>query len=243
MAEATGSGSLNEVGSIDSTVLVDTTLGMSVGTYTGTTSAATIGHGLGVAPELVIVKSLGSAYGWYVYHTGLAANTYYLRLDTNAAESSGGATIFNSTSPTSTVFSIGTNSEINSVEKYGFMAFADSQFISIGSYQGNGNADGTFIPTLNSLGVPIQPVWTLIKNIDSAQSWWIRDTVRNPYNIITSELHPDLNNAEYQSATMDIVTGGIKQRVSSDSNSSATFIYMAIGTPIIDTAGRIIAGR
>jgi hypothetical protein len=79
--------------------------------------------------------------------------------------------------------------------------------------------------------------------MDHTQSWWIRDTARNPYNVVNKELYPDLTNAEATSASMDIVTGGIKQRVSSDSNSSYTYIYMAIGTPIIDTDGRIIAGR
>jgi hypothetical protein len=79
--------------------------------------------------------------------------------------------------------------------------------------------------------------------MDHSQSWWIRDTVRSPYNVINRELYPDLNNAGAGSSAMDIVTGGIKQRSSSDSNSSYTYIYMAIGTPIIDTDGRIITGR
>ena len=245
MMEATGSGSLNEVGSINSTVLVDTTLGMSVGTYTGTTSAATIGHGLGTTPSLVIVKSMGSGYGWYVLHADLTANTYYLRLDTNAAESSGGATIFNSTSPTSTVFSIGTNSEINSAEKYTFMAFAPSQFLSLGSYINNNNANGTFVPTVNSSNIPMQPVWVLTKTFSAGTSnWFINDVARIGYNVDNNSLYPNDTSAEATSDVMDIVTGGFKLRTASDPNYlTRTTIYMAIGTPIIDTAGRIIAGR
>ena len=192
----------------------------------------------------MIVKSVDSGYGWYVYHSDLTANTYYLRLDTNAAESSGGATIFNSTSPTSTVFSIGTNSEINSAEEYMFMAFAPSQFISIGSYLGNGNANGTSIPFVNSLGVPLSPKWVLAKNYEEVYGWFIVDQQTSPYNVRDKYLDPATTAAEATSNNFDFVTGGAKFRNTGGwNNTDKGVIYLAIGTPIIDTAGRIIAGR
>jgi hypothetical protein len=128
------------------------------------------------------------------------------------------------------------------------MAFAPSQFTSIGSYTGNGNADGTFIPTVNSLGVPIQPAWVIFKATDLAtRSWFINDNKRNGNgNPIERYLQPNstLVDAEDTSPN-DFVTGGIKARGSGTSynNSGTNYVYMAFGTPIIDVDGRIITGR
>ena len=123
-------------------------------------------------------------------------------------------------------------------------AFAPSQFISIGGYEGNGNGNGAFIPTLNSLGVPIQPTWMLIKNMDTTGSWGIFDTSRSPTNQGNKNIYPNLTNAEDTGNAFDFVTGGFKQRSGSAfTNVANTFVYMAIGTPIIDVDGRIIAGR
>ena len=241
------SGSANTAGSVNTTsTLDDTKLGLSISQFEcpDNSSNFTIGHGLGAIPKVVLLKSLDdSSYNWSVFHASTMDNQDYLKLNTNSAQVDNGADLWGAAVPTSTLIGITANVAVAKNTTCVSYAFADSQFISIGSYKGNANANGTFRPTLNSLGIPIQPVWVLIKNTASAQSWWIRDTVRNPFNIVTAELHPDLNNAEYQSSTMDIVTGGLKQRVSSDSNADAIFVYMAIGTPLIDTDGRIIAGR
>jgi hypothetical protein len=244
MMEATGSGSSNTDGTINTiSTLVDTTLGMSISTYTGTGNTATVGHGLGVTPDFVVIKVIDTAaQGGYGSFPKTMTENYNLYINGNGAQDAGDA--FDTSENSSTVVGLtgASNGTNGSGRKYVMYAFATSQFISIGSYEGNGNANGTFCPTLNSLGVPIQPVWVLLKSIDHTQSWWIRDTVRSPYNVINRELYPDLNNAGASSNAMDIVTGGIKQRVSSDSNSSYTYVYMAIGTPIIDTDGRIVGG-
>ena len=84
----------------------------------------------------------------------------------------------------------------------------------------------------------------LIKSMDHTQSWFLRDTARNPSNPITKDVYPDLGaQAEATGASMDIVRGGMKQRVSSDSNSAYTYVYMAIGHPIISADGLIKEGR
>jgi len=248
MIENTGSGASNEAGSINTTsTLVDTTLGLSISTYTGTGSNATVGHGLGVAPEMIIVKRTDSASGWYVQHTGMLA-TQFLELNSTGTATAN-ASVWNSTFPTSTVFNIGTNAVTNaSSATYLALCFAPSQFISIGSYIGNGNANGFFTPTLNSLGVPIQPVWTLIKATDLAtRSWYLTDNKRNGNgNPIDRYLAANLTNVDADDSTPnDFVTGGIKGRGSGTSynNSGTTYTYMAMGTPIIDVDGRIIAGR
>jgi hypothetical protein len=131
--ETTGSGSSNEDGSINTTAtLVDTTSGISISTYTGTGVAATIGHGLGVAPSLIIVKCLNDAVGagqghFYVYHGAMASDpeTDYMLLNTTAAKVDSNA-IWNDTAPTSTVFSIGTGVGVNeSSNTYISYAFAE----------------------------------------------------------------------------------------------------------------------
>ena len=248
MMEATGSGSSNEDGSINTTAtLVDTTLGMSISTYTGTGSNATVGHGLGVAPEVIIVKEItGGASNWQVYNKSIG-NTKVLYLNLAIAAATDSA--FQDTSPTSSVFSIGTGGDINgSGNTYIAYCFAPSQFIAMGSYTGNENVNGPFVPTLNSLGVPIQPVWVMVKNTAQSRSWNITDTARNPYNVANYILEADTTTAQQTGSdtlwNMDIVTGGFKLRSSHEtSNGAEELIYLAIGTPIIDTDGKIIAGR
>ena len=108
---ANGAGSLNEVGSIDSTVSVNTTSGFSACKFTGTGSTATIGHGLGVTPSMIIFKNLDSAVDWRVYHEAIG-NTHRLCLNDNSA-STDDDSAFNDTSPTSTLFTVGGSSSTN----------------------------------------------------------------------------------------------------------------------------------
>jgi hypothetical protein len=244
MFENTGSGASNEDGSINTTsTLVDTTLGMSISTYTGTGANATLGHGLGVVPEMVICKGLDTVNHWVVYHKALG-NTSALLLNATNAKQSADAKWWNNTTPTSSLVSLGTAGDSNASTKLFVMyAFAPSQFISIGSYEGNGNADGSFIPTLNSLGVPIQPVWAMTKSADSTSEWDIYDNKRLGYNVENAHLDANATTVESTADNLDIVTGGLKMRIATDPNVAETYVYMAIGTPIIDTDGRIIAGR
>ena len=244
MIEATGTGSSNEDGTINTTsTLVDTTLGLSVSKYTGTGSNATVGHGLGVAPNMMLIKNLGTTDNWSVYY---GDNTDYIVLNT-AAGTVDDATMWNDTSPTSSVFSIGSNHQVNaSSETYIAYCFANSQFISVGTFTGNENANGTFVPTVNSLSIPIQPSFVLIKNSVQSRSWVVWDKVRSPFNVSQNILEWDFAQAEQTGSTyyLDIVTGGFKPRGTHEMlNGAETMIYLAIGTPLIDTDGRIIAGR
>jgi len=114
---AGGSNATNTAGTITSTVRANTTSGFSIVTYTGTGSAGTIGHGLGAAPQMIIVKNRNtSSYGWFVWHTafGAASNTDYINLNLTDAKGSGGAvSMWNTTMPTSSVFSVGTYGGVN----------------------------------------------------------------------------------------------------------------------------------
>jgi len=245
--QTTGSGSSNTDGTINTTsTLVDTNLGLSISEYTGTGANATIGHGLGVAPTFVIIKRYNSAgHNWIVgVNSGPVDFTDRAILQLNQAFADS-ATEFNDTNPTSSVISLGSSSDTNSSSQpHICYAFAPSQFTSIGSYTGNGNENGPFVPTVNSLGISIQPAWVMIKRTDAANNWCMRDIVRDIDNPNEKELDADLSNAEITNSDLDITTGGFKLRANDNifNASSGTYVYLAFGTPMIDVDGRIITG-
>jgi hypothetical protein len=221
-----GTNTSNTSGTITSTVSVNATAGFSVVTYTGTGAAATVGHGLGVAPKMIIVKSrsLGTEH-WAVYHTSLG-NTQYILLNlTNAASSA--ANLWNNTTPTSSVFSILTNSTVNtSAATYVAYCWAEiAGFSKFGSYTGNGSTDGPFV----YLG--FRPKFVLIKRTDSATNWYLFDTSRDTYNVMKNELLPNSTNAEADNTRhIDTLSNGFKIRndnVGQINANGGTFIYMA----------------
>jgi hypothetical protein len=224
--KANGAGVTNTAGSITSSVSANTTSGFSVVTYTGTGANATVGHGLGVAPQMVIVKQRnGIATYWCVYHTSLASG-YAVYLNATFAAGSDPGT-FNSTAPTSSVFSIGTstatNTNTNTYVAYCFAPIAG--YSAFGSYTGNGSADGPFV----YLG--FRPRYILAKRTDSTGNWLIYDTTRDTFNGMDDELCADLSGAETTAAGIrwDALSNGIKMRNSGAglNASGGTYIYMA----------------
>jgi hypothetical protein len=222
---AGGSTVTNTSGSISSQVRASTTAGFSVVTYTGTGANATVGHGLGVAPRMIITKVRSTTNPWYSYHASLGAGSRIQLNETSAATASG---LWQSTSPTSTVFSISSDVEINGSGRtfvaYCFAAVAG--YSAFGSYTGNGSSDGPFV----YLG--FRPRYILIKQSSaSGQDWQVQDTSREPYNSSTrSVLFPDLSNAEItDSFPTDFLSNGFKIRNSGSGNNSsgATYIYAA----------------
>ena len=216
--------SSNTNGSITSTVSVGATQGFSVVTYTGTGANATVGHGLGVAPNMIIVKERSAVRGWPVYHSSLTSATYYVDLQTTQAQTSG-ATIWNSTAPTSSVFSIGTDTGTNqSTGTYVAYCFAAVKgFSAFGSYTGNGSSDGPFV----YLG--FRPRFIMVKRTDTTGDWWIWDSARNTFNVMTYYLAPNRSDAEFTANTIDFLSNGFKFRDSSSgwNASGGTYIYMA----------------
>jgi hypothetical protein len=225
--KANGAGVSNTAGSITSTVSANATAGISVVTYTGNGSAsATVGHGLGVAPKMIIVKSRSNAYGWNVYHSSLGAGAYINLNATTGSQSS--TTPWANTSPASTVFTIGTtgtgwNNENNVT--YVAYCFAEiAGFSKFGSYTGNGSTDGPFVFT------GFRPRFVFVKRTDTTGDWVIHDTARSPYNQANAVLYPNLSNAEDTSFNqIDILSNGFKCR-STNTNTNAsggTYVFMA----------------
>lgn len=201
----------------------NTTAGFSIVTYAGTGANATVGHGLGVAPKMVIVKARqpanGSNRGWYVYHSALA-NTEVLQLDSTAAKVTGATTYWNSTSPTSSVFSLGTENNVNNATggatPYVALCFAEIEGYSKAfSAYGNGSADGVFIP------LPFLMRWGIFKmtGATGAGNWYVFDIDRETGNVMINPLWPNLSNAETPNAiySIDIVCNGIKIRTTAGS--------------------------
>jgi hypothetical protein len=216
----------NTAGTITSSVRANASAGFSVATYTGTGANATVGHGLGVAPSLIIVKCRSAANDWAVYHAANTSDpkTDYLLLNSTAATADDN-TYWNDTAPTSTVFSIGTNADVNtSTATYVAYCFAPvAGYSAFGSYTGNGSADGSFVYT------GMRSRWIMIKRTDTTSNWTIIDTAREGYNVDNDPLYPNLADAEGTTDLADILSNGFKLR-STDASvnaSSGTYVYAA----------------
>jgi hypothetical protein len=224
---AGGSNATNTSGTITSTVRANTTAGFSIVTWTGNGTNATVGHGLGAVPSMIIVKRRDTgASGWSVYFTTLAAGNI-LSLQSTAASTSS-PTRFTTTLPTSTVFSIGTDSDLNAnggtYVAYCFAAVAG--YSAFGSYAGNGSTDGPFI----YLG--FRPRWVMIKRTDSTNNWVMYDTSRDTYNAIVNTLAADSANSESTFGSgynIDFLSNGFKPRntTGAQNASGGTYIYAA----------------
>jgi hypothetical protein len=226
---AGGSTVTNTSGTISSQVRANPTAGFSVVTYTGTGTAATIGHGLGVAPSMMIIKSRPTAStSWIVYHSSISP-TNLLTLQTTAAQQNL-PLYFNSTAPTSSVFSIGsaantgTDLNVNGSTYVAYCFAAVAGYSAFGSYTGNGSADGVFV----YLGFRAR--FLMIKRTDSASGWVMLDTARDTYNDVDNYLYANSSAANAGSSNvLDINSNGFKIRNSwTDINASGgTYVYMA----------------
>jgi len=226
--KANGSGSANGDGSISSTVSVDTTSGFSIIQYTGNgSSGATIGHGLGVVPKVVIVKlTSGSGYDWGVYHASLG-NTKNLRLNLTDAEATSTA-FWNDTTPSSSLVTLGNNATVNgSGSTYIAYCFAEKQgYSKFGSYVGNGFANGTFVYT------GFKPAFVMSKYASGGGtgSWHMYDNKRKGYNTENDYVQANTTSTENSDTDqVDLLSNGFKWRANgSETNTNGgTMIYMA----------------
>ena len=229
-------GSSNTNGSIDTTTTsVNTTAGISLGKFTATGSAATVGHGLGVAPAMIIVKRTSATADWQVYHKSLTA-THYLEFSQPQASAAAGGTRWNDTEPTSSVFSIG--NEWNNGSELMAYCFAEIKgFSSFGKYTGNGNANGAFIYT------GFKPAMVISKTTGSGD-WRIFDNKRNTINPTNAILYPSDPAAEGTETFGDFLSNGFKLRSANSNSNGQDYVYMAfaeepfVGTTNIPTTGK-----
>ena len=220
--KANGAGVTNTAGSITSNVSANTTAGFSVVTYTGTGANATVGHGLGVAPKMVIVKMRVAGGAWCTYHASVGATGALFLDQTGAANTS--ATYWNNTAPASSVFTIGTNGNVNQAQNFVAYCFSEvAGYSKFGSYTGNGSADGPFV------FCGFRPRYVLIRDTGVAD-WDIQDTARSPFNTSKERLWANLSSAEVVSTyDIDFLSNGFKIRSTNpDTNSNGgTKIFAA----------------
>ena len=230
--KGSGSTSSNSSGTITSTVDVNATAGFSIGSYTGTGSAATIGHGLGVKPEVIIIKNRtdSSSSYWSVYHhnsfvSAADPNMIYLN-DTNGKRDDTNV-LGTSVTINSTVFSVGDyNGSNGNGDNMVFYCFSGIPgYSKFGTYEGINNADGPYV----HLG--FRPEFLLIKNIDSDARPWILKTSKIPgYNPNPNWVQTNSNAAEATNEYTDIdfLSNGFKLRQNgSYTNNTVSYIYLA----------------
>ena len=235
--KANGLGSSNTDGTINSIYTsANTTSGFSIVTYTGNaTQTQTVGHGLGVAPKLIIFKSSTSTEDWSICCPSVLGVDGRLTLNTTAANSIGDNTFWNSTAPSSTLFSLGNNSRANaSGQTIVAYCFAEKQgFSKFGSYKGLGGSGEPFIYT------GFKPAFIITRNITSAVNWGMFDDKRNPFNVVQNVLLPDNSAAETTGTAkhFDFLSNGFK--VKNDSlqynGNNENHIYMAFGQTLVGT--------
>ena len=221
------------------TYQANTSGGFSIVRYIGTGAIGTVQHGLGAKPDWIMIKRLESADNMSVYHSTLTA-THRLRINLTSAQQDTDS-IFNDTEPTSSVFTLKTNNEVNG-DGEAYVAYcwtAIKGYSKFGSYTGNGDADGPVIYT------GFKPAWIMVKRYDSTNSWVIRDFKRSGAesgNPRQRALFADLSNQESNSTdyNFDFLSNGFKQRNANgiDNADGGTYVYFAFAeSPLVSSQG------
>ena len=242
-----GTTSSNSDGNIASTVQANTTAGFSIVTFTGNgNNDATIGHGLGTTPAMIITKNRDDSVLWRVWHQNLTS-TNVLFLNENFAQTapSGHSNGYIKTVGSSTYSVYQGNSDTNGVngssDDMVAYCFAEKQgYLKIGSYEANNNTDGPFVYT------GFKPSLLILKAIDQTGNWFIFDNTRDTDNAVSQILYPDSNAAEGSAAVLDFVSNGVKIRNSGSGgiNHSGTYIYMAFAeNPFVSSKGVPVTAR
>jgi len=212
--------------SIASTTQANQTAGFSIVQYTGTGSAGTVAHGLSAAPTMIAVKNLGDSASWYVYMNVTRAaspNTYYMRFDSDDSQSQTGA-VWNDTTPTSSVFTVGGEDTSNkNTKNYVAYCWTDIPGYSrVGTFNGNANADGSFVYT------GFRPQWLMIKGLDVGNGWTVWDSARSVRNPLDTALFWNTTGADDTGNTIDFLSNGFKPRsTNADFNGSNIYGYLA----------------
>jgi hypothetical protein len=217
----------NTAGTITTQVRASPTAGISVVTYTGTLAGSTIGHGLGAAPRMVIIKNQGTigTQEWLVGHASIGWGSYLLLSSTNLRVVASNR--WNNTDPTSTVITLGSIPNSNT-EKYVAYCFAEiNGFSKFGSYLSNNATDGPFVYT------GFRPRWLMVKRAIAASGtggWFMYDAERNTYNVMDQYMFAESTSGDATLAVFDFTSNGFKIRsnnVHVNTTAGDTYIYMA----------------
>jgi hypothetical protein len=214
------------------------TAGFDIVTYTGNgTDDTDISHNLSAVPKMIIVKNRDAADAWQMYHGAntSAPETDYLVLNDSAATADA-VDRWSDEAPTSSVFTLGDGAEVNTdTENYIAYCFAPKQgYSAMGSYIGNGNADGTFVFT------GMRPAMVILKKTSGAALYYLHDNKRNPYNVMDKRLYIDNPAVEASANELDFLSNGFKLRsTETDINGSgSSYVYMVWAeAPFVNSNG------
>ena len=235
--KAGGSGSANTTGTINSTVSANTTAGFSIVTYTGNgSSGATVGHGLGVAPEVVLIKKRNGGDPWTMLHPNVQA-TKYMRLDTDTGEVNDN--VFYNTRAGNDVFTVDSDGQVNGNGDT-FVAYCFKKkngFFTTYEYTGNGSTNGPFLYT------GFKPAFVIIKRKTSTNDWFMFDNKTSPINTTNAYLRANTNGAAGSYDWLDFVSNGIKIRNTSsgaNSNNETYLVFAWAEEPLVANVGQSI---
>ena len=206
--------------------------GLDIVSYTGNATARTIAHNLSAVPKMMIFKNRARGDNWDTYHVGVGNTKAWFLNSTSTPDDQ--TVYFNDTDPTSSVFTIGNNTSLNAnTEACIAYVFADVQgFSKFGTYEGNGNADGTFVYT------GFKPAWLLAKSIDSTAGAYIIPSLKTWVNGDTYFQYVYTNTTESNAAFVDFHSNGFKLRKNDDINNAETYIYAAFAeSPFVNSNG------
>ena len=209
---------------------INATAGFGIYKYTGnSTSGANIAHGLGKVPTMIMVKRLDSNKEWQIYHEAMG-NTKWMEFTNGTPQT--GTSRWNDTSPTSTLFYLGNDSDVNS-SSHSYIAYVFCDVVGyskMSSYNGNSSGNGPFVYT------GFKPVFLITKKTSGSYHWNMNDTARDPYNVAEKRLYPSASSTEATSSNyyVDFLSNGFKIRTSHASiNDDAEYIYMAFGQSLV----------
>jgi hypothetical protein len=241
-----GTTSSNTDGDITATVQTNSTAGFSIITYTGNgNNLDTIGHGLGATPDFAVVKGRtgDNTKRWFVKIPAVCGNSEILEWDTNNAkqDSGNGIETMGSSTITLGIDTGNINSTNENTKTYVCYAFKSIQgYSKIGSYTGNGNADGAFVYT------GFKPAWLMIKRTDSANHWLLFDIKRDTINVGEKWLRADTNDAASTGIYWDGLSNGFKARTNDPiiNASGGTYVYMTFAEhPFVSSKGVPVTAR
>ena len=227
--------SSNTDGTITSEVTAASHGGFSIAKYTGTGANATFGHGCSRAPKFILVRAYEQGYSWTAWHEGLTSGDYVIFLSGSAAESNQGGGAWQSTPPSSSVVTLGSQTGQNgSGQVHVCYSFARTPgLIGIGNYTGNGSADGPMI-VVEDGGSGFKPAWLMVKRANNTDDWKVSNSVMSPFNPVLTNSNLNINTsaaADTPSGPIDYFANGFSPRLANGpwNASGDNYIYLAFG--------------